>query len=107
MQQRKKGELFADLFLFHEKKTTKKNFDELCQKTVFKKVIATATCYRFKLIPRLEVVDAPLEGLEFLTLDECLKRPFTSGHKRILHQLVTYFEREKTAETEVGFSRGI
>jgi A/G-specific adenine glycosylase len=95
VQQRKKGELFADLFLFHEKKTTKKNFDELCQITVFKKVIATATCYRFKLIPRLEVVGAPLEGLEFLTLDECLKRPFTSGHKRILHQLVIYFEREK------------
>lgn len=91
---RKRGEkeLFRDLYLFEEKTVTEKEFQILCQKSPFKKVIATATFHRFHLIPNLKKLPLIKEDLEFFSLEECLKKAFSSGHKRILHQLVTFKE---------------
>jgi A/G-specific adenine glycosylase len=90
-----KNELFQDLYLFHENRVSEEIFLEITAKSLFKKVVATATFYRFHLIANLIEIDQPIEGLEFLSLKECLKKSFSSGHKRILHQLVSMKENQE------------
>lgn len=89
---RKKGEkeLFRDLYLFQEEEISEKEFLALCKQGPFKMVTATATFYRFHLIANIKKLDAFKEDLEFFTLEECLKRPFSSGHRKILHQLASF-----------------
>ncbi|MFZ4772765.1 MAG: A/G-specific adenine glycosylase [Chlamydiia bacterium] len=79
-----KGGLFADLYMFMEESVEGRYPTE----PPFKEVRASATCYRFFLFPLVVENIEPIEGVEYLTLDECLKRSFTSGHRKILHQMV-------------------
>lgn len=52
-------------------------------------VTHTFTRYKSKLFPSLWIAEerTELPGFEWLTLDELEKRPFSSGHRQILHQL--------------------
>ncbi len=83
---RPKGELFADLYMFAEESVD----DAKKVATPFKVVHATATCYRFHLAPVLVEQSKPLPQLEYLTLEECLKVPFTAGHRKILLQIYSH-----------------
>lgn len=91
---RKRGEkgLFRDLYLFEESEISEKEFLAICKKGPFKMVTSTATFYRFYLIANRKKLDAFKEDLEFFTLEECLKRPFSSGHRQILHQLASFMK---------------
>ncbi|MBM3194599.1 MAG: A/G-specific adenine glycosylase [Chlamydiae bacterium] len=101
----KPGELFADLYRFYELDVDEDGYQQLIGKNLehpFKEVRATATSFRFFLFPCLEKTPHKIHGLEFFTLTECLKLPFTSGHKRILHQLVAYSEKKAHKNRSVG-----
>jgi A/G-specific adenine glycosylase len=101
----KPGELFADLYRFYELDVDMEAYCQLLgegQGHPFKEVRASATSFRFFLFPCLEKTSVLIDGLEFFTLSECLKLPFTSGHKRILHQLVEYNEKKAHKNGFVG-----
>ncbi len=101
----KPGELFADLYRFYELDLDKNTYQQLLDEPLahpFTEVRASATTYRFFLFPCLEKTPLLINGLEFFTLSECLKLPFTSGHRKILHQLVGFIEKKAHKNRSVG-----
>lgn len=87
----KPKELFADLYRFFEKDLSPHAYQNLIyeqHQSPFKEVRSTATTFQFFLFPVIEKTGFLNQELEFYTLTECLKLPFTSGHKKILHQLL-------------------
>ena len=101
----KPGELFADLYRFYELDVDKDTYHKIVGEYPahpFKEVRASATTFHFFLFPCVEKTAVLISGLEFLSLSECLKLPFTSGHKKILHQLVEYSEKKAHKNRFVG-----